>query len=249
MADPDVLEGAAAIGVAVAQNFLNTRGKVILTEIDPPGGDEAEVFEAHMVGPPIVSAGYGGWSRVARPKRKALTEWVGRDSISVTFDFLVDFFVENDGVKCEKMCGTLDRMAGSASDNEAPPLLSVESIPAPLMVHGGHRNADWKWFIDNLIWNKEGTIVNRAGNRVRAYGTIIITQFVEDKRLSAIERGKRKAKGGKRKTYTVKRGDTLSKIAARKDVYGDASKWKKIAEANNIRDPKNISAGQVLKIP
>src|SRR5688572_12426273 len=51
------------------------------------------------------------------------------------------------------------------------------------------------------------------------------------------------------KTYTVKAGDTLSKIA--KDTYGDASQWKKIQEANAdlIRDPDKIQAGWTLKLP
>ncbi|MDX2167797.1 MAG: LysM peptidoglycan-binding domain-containing protein [Deltaproteobacteria bacterium] len=51
------------------------------------------------------------------------------------------------------------------------------------------------------------------------------------------------------RTYTVVRGDTLSKIA--KQHYGDANRWKKIFEANTdiLKDPDRIFPGQVLKIP
>ncbi|MBP2646676.1 MAG: peptidoglycan-binding protein [Gemmatimonadetes bacterium] len=51
------------------------------------------------------------------------------------------------------------------------------------------------------------------------------------------------------RTYEVKKGDSLSKIA--KHVYGDASKWRKIFEANGdkIKDPDKIYPGQVLTIP
>ena len=51
------------------------------------------------------------------------------------------------------------------------------------------------------------------------------------------------------RTYTVVKGDTLSKIA--KQHYGDANKWRKIFEANRdvIKDPDRISPGQVFKIP
>ena len=51
------------------------------------------------------------------------------------------------------------------------------------------------------------------------------------------------------KTYTVKSGDSLSKIA--KQFYGDAKQWKKIFEANSdsIKNPDLIHPGQVLKIP
>ena len=51
------------------------------------------------------------------------------------------------------------------------------------------------------------------------------------------------------KTYTVKAGDTLSKIA--KQHYGNANSYMKIFEANKglLKDPDKIQVGQVLNIP
>jgi nucleoid-associated protein YgaU len=51
------------------------------------------------------------------------------------------------------------------------------------------------------------------------------------------------------KTYTVKSGDTLSKIA--KEFLGNANSYMKIFEANKdqLTDPNKINVGQVLKIP
>ena len=50
-------------------------------------------------------------------------------------------------------------------------------------------------------------------------------------------------------TYTVKSGDTLSKIA--KEKLGNANAYMKIFEANKdqLSDPDKIKPGQVLKIP
>ena len=50
-------------------------------------------------------------------------------------------------------------------------------------------------------------------------------------------------------TYTVKAGDTLSKIA--KEHLGDANAYNAIFEANRdqLSDPDKIKPGQVLKIP
>ncbi|HEY3172881.1 MAG TPA: LysM peptidoglycan-binding domain-containing protein [Thermoanaerobaculia bacterium] len=50
-------------------------------------------------------------------------------------------------------------------------------------------------------------------------------------------------------SYTVVKGDSLSKIA--QHVYGKASLWKKIYEANrdHIKDPDLIYPGQVLRLP
>ena len=51
------------------------------------------------------------------------------------------------------------------------------------------------------------------------------------------------------KSYTVQKGDTLSKIA--KNFYGEANEYKKIFEANKdqLKDPDKIQPGQELKIP
>jgi len=51
------------------------------------------------------------------------------------------------------------------------------------------------------------------------------------------------------KTYTVKAGDTLSKIS--REFLGDANDYMRIFEANKdqLKDPDKIQPGQVLKIP
>jgi nucleoid-associated protein YgaU len=72
-----------------------------------------------------------------------------------------------------------------------------------------------------------------------------------------MEEGLRKELGELRKaekadesrSYVVQPGDTLSEIA--KEVYGDASRWKEIFEANKdqIKEPSLIQAGWELRIP
>jgi nucleoid-associated protein YgaU len=54
---------------------------------------------------------------------------------------------------------------------------------------------------------------------------------------------------GQSTTYTVKAGDTLSKIA--KEHLGDANSYMEIFNANRdqLSDPDKIKPGQVLKIP
>jgi LysM repeat protein len=51
------------------------------------------------------------------------------------------------------------------------------------------------------------------------------------------------------RTYTVKKGDTLSEIA--QQVYGKAADYHKIFEANRdqLSDPDRIQPGQVLRLP
>ncbi len=49
--------------------------------------------------------------------------------------------------------------------------------------------------------------------------------------------------------YTIKKGDSLSKIA--KHYYGDAMKYKELFELNKdvLKDPNTIFPGQEIKIP
>ena len=51
------------------------------------------------------------------------------------------------------------------------------------------------------------------------------------------------------RTYTVVKGDSLSRIALHQ--YGDAKKWRTIYEANRdfIKDPDLIYPGQSFRIP
>jgi nucleoid-associated protein YgaU len=53
--------------------------------------------------------------------------------------------------------------------------------------------------------------------------------------------------GGAEQPYTIKSGDSLSKVS--KLFYGNANKYQQIAEANGISDPNLIRAGQQINVP
>lgn len=55
--------------------------------------------------------------------------------------------------------------------------------------------------------------------------------------------------GQQNRTYTVRAGDTLSKIS--REFYGDANQYMKIFEANRdrLKDPDKIRPGQEIIIP
>lgn len=90
----------------------------------------------------------------------------------------------------------------------------------------------------------------------RANVTLTLTEAVLEPgpRAAKKTKGKKHTGGanagssaGKPRMYTVRSGDTLSRIAAK--FYGDANLWHRIARANKIRRPDRIRVGQRLRIP
>ena len=67
--------------------------------------------------------------------------------------------------------------------------------------------------------------------------------------FSDVKSGSSSTAPSSEKTYEVKSGDTLSKIA--KQEYGNANEWRRIFDANKdiLKDPDKIYPGQQLKIP
>jgi LysM repeat protein len=96
-------------------------------------------------------------------------------------------------------------------------------------------------------------VKNEIWNRIKAvdpgYSDLVADISIDPSlpQPAAAPQGGGSAGGGR--TYTVKPGDTLSKIA--KEVYGNASDYNKIFQANRdkLNDPDKIFPGQELVIP
>ena len=219
---------------------------------------ESPIAVTGILGAPVTpTGGYGGWERIARPRRKALTEWQGNEGLSFDLTFVFDAIRDDYGAGVEPTCASLDLLGGIGEGE--PALCRIHSDPAGLIPYGFGRNPDKLWFVESINWDGDETVYNNVGNRVQVTGSIVLTEYIKDERLeeqSSVARRKAKKKptkkgkgkkGAKNKTYIVKRGDSLTSIAARK--LGSASRWREIGKLNGIRDPKNIKVGQRLKLP
>ena len=105
--------------------------------------------------------------------------------------------------------------------------LKVKDIGGMTAVYGSVASAQDKQKAEQAIEAKVGKISNHIEVQVGSTGST-------------------GSLGGR--SYVVKSGDSLSKIA--KEVYGDASQWKKIhaANADLIKDPDKIQAGWKLTL-
>ncbi|MEO5510532.1 MAG: LysM peptidoglycan-binding domain-containing protein [Longimicrobiales bacterium] len=88
-------------------------------------------------------------------------------------------------------------------------------------------------------------------NRVlaAARGVSGVTSITDSMKIGGAPAASSGSTPGGSRSYTVKSGDTLSKIA--KAHYGDASEYNKIFDANRniLSDADEIQPGQVLVIP
>ena len=114
------------------------------------------------------------------------------------------------------------RMQGSADERDGK-----------LYFHGTVQTQDEA----NQIWNAIKTIPDWRDD------------VVADIKASGAAPDASAASGGRPASYTVKPGDTLSKIA--KHVLGDGNAYMEIFNLNRdqLSDPDRIQPGQVLKIP
>lgn len=196
--------------------------------------------------PANIPSGYGGWTIVQRMRKIGLSVWQGKDPLRFAVPVLFDGYV--DGESQEILISRLSRMALPPQSGGEPPVVSVQgaALPSPGPV---------QWVIENLAWGTNviwGQAANGVSVRLRQDCVVNLMQYVADDRtalkpLQPSQAQIGKSKVGWPKSYRVRKGDTLNKIASR--YYGNSGLWKKIATANKIRDPKSLKVGQKLRIP
>jgi hypothetical protein len=185
-------------------------------------------------GAPKPTDGIGGWQVVARPRRTALTQWMGRNPYAM--DVPVVFDGINAGVSIEGDIAKLFQM-GVGSDFDPPPTVHVDGgLPikgATWVING----IDWG---DDVIWQQDGA---SKPYRARQDAVVHLLQYKPEARVKIL------ATKSLPNVYTVHSAkETMRTIA--KVMYGDGSQWTKIKSANpNVRDPNHLKVGTKLRIP
>jgi nucleoid-associated protein YgaU len=96
--------------------------------------------------------------------------------------------------------------------------------------------------IKNKVWDQVKLIDS-------GYSDLILDISVSQQAPATMSAGASVSGGENQRRYTVKSGDTLSKISSQ--FYGNANQYMKIFEANRniLQDPNKINPGQELVIP
>lgn len=189
------------------------------------------------------------------PKRAAVTVWRGRGVMAMAVPIVLQV-LDGAGNQTEGPVQpdrqVLTNMWRPDDPEDEPPVVKVQCIGDAIP----YQQLDW--IISNLEWGD--TNADADMNRITQAFTLTLTEYRPDERIqnqakisAALKRqqaAKKKAKTKSRgdKFYIVKKGDTLTSIAQRKNIDGG---WRAIGDIQKpkITDPKAVKVGQKLRLP
>ena len=221
--------------------------QVILTPINPAGPPMTfALWGDAKYGP--ASSGGGGWQIVDRPRLVGATQWYDRAPKMLEMPLTLDsrLLYGNDTTSVEGLCLIVDEWNDKVPGGQQPPVFTV-SGPVPGIQH--------QWVM-NKVEFAAAIRDPSAGYRVHQEMTMTLYEYnsplytvmgsptpaaLANAWLSVAESAQSYY------LYTVSTGDTLPGIAAK--LLNNWNRWTDIATLNNIRDPRSILPGQVLKIP
>lgn len=183
-----------------------------------------------------VTGGLGGWTEIARPDGRPITEWVGAEALKVDVPIMLDGWprdsIERDKNRIFKL--------GRKRDGE--------QAPSPFKVTGPIFFSGMRFVLNGTPEFGEIIRDNSKGRLLRLPATLHLMEYVRGDQIRIKKPG---GGGSENRTYTVKKGDTIRSIAkAVADGANVSVIAKEIAIANKIRDVrKPLKAGDTLRLP
>ncbi|MEO6205215.1 MAG: LysM domain-containing protein [Mycobacteriales bacterium] len=220
-------------------------GVFVFRQVSPPGASLTLRLDPTQI---TQGGGVGGWVEVPHPKRPASTEYDGQPLRTLEVPLMFDGW--RTGADVEEPLRILDVWGRIPPGRREPAVLQVEYGTLTSL----------RWVVQDLAWGPE--LRNSKGRRVRAEVTVSLlehrdavialtpVQAVKAPATSAATPGRPSsgaAVAPSGKTYTVRSGDTLSRIA--QSQLGAAAKWPALARLNGLRDPDRLTVGQRLRLP
>ncbi len=161
----------------------------------------------------------------------------GGASRTLTLELFYDVTEPIDGTRIDdvrKETNKVVTLARKDRDLGSPPVVAVEWGAAPLT------GSDFPFVGVVSQLTQTFTLFKANGTPVRATLNVTFTEFaypeIDQRKLDP-----------EFTTRVVKRGDTLSSIAA--ELYGDPALWRVVAQANRLDDPRTLEIGRRLAIP
>jgi hypothetical protein len=120
-------------------------------------------------------------------------------------------------------------------------LVNADEHRPPLLLFSWGK-LKFKCVLEDLV--QRFTMFMNDGTPIRA---ILKVLFKEYSTAASQIKEKPRHSADHTKRIVLREGETLASLSARE--YADPTKWREIAEANNIEDPMNLKPGVILKLP
>lgn len=159
-----------------------------------------------------------------------VTQFVSGDAETLSMELFFDTSEERTAVTTET--DKLDRLLTIDDSIGAPPYCTF--------VWG--EGIEFQAVLESA--DKQFTLFRSDGTPLRARVDVTFKQYQPPSSDGSGGAGEGSGNASQR---TVTEGDTLWEIA--KEEYGDPTAWKRIAEANDIEDPRTLQPGRTLTIP
>jgi hypothetical protein len=179
------------------------------------------------------------WQEFPANRHKAELQYTGGDRKRLSMELFYDTYEQKEDVRL--YTGKLSRLLAVTTDDK-----NNGKRPPTLELSWGKANKDlgfpFKCVLESL--KQQFTLFDADGTPVRAKCSVAFKEY----ELPKDEQQRENPRGSyPDQTYTVREGDTLASIAAA--LWKDPMKWRKLASANNIRNPRILTAGQSLLVP
>jgi hypothetical protein len=160
---------------------------------------------------------------------------------SLSLSLLFDTYEHKDSQDVRELTKQVAKLAEVAEGKDRPPVCTITWGPDAVQPYAG---LPFTGVVESLT--QKFTMFLDDGTPVRA---TLDVQFkgVEDPERQLKRTPRRRSSPLQAKTHTVRQGDSLWNIAAAE--YGDPAKWRPIAKANKIVNPRQLEPGEELIIP
>jgi hypothetical protein len=166
-------------------------------------------------------------------------DFTGGGSRILTMEIFFDVY-ENQGADVRDYVNVLWNLTMISDTNQNPS--TKRSRPPLCLLQWG---PNWTFQAALTSLNCTYTLFREDGTPVRAKANVTLQEAEDDTDQPATNPTSYGEMG--RKSRLVRPHDSLALIAY--EEYGSATLWRRIAEDNNIDDPLDLRAGQILSVP
>lgn len=179
------------------------------------------------------------WQDQQGNRRRPELQYTGGERKRLSMELFYDTYEAKEDVRL--YTGKLQQLLVVTTDNgnngKRPPVVELSWGQAQSNV-----GFPFKCVLESL--KQQFTLFNSDGMPVRAKVSVSFKEYElpKDEQQREPRRSSYPAQ-----TYTVREGDTLSGIASA--VWNDPSKWRRLADVNDISNPRVLEPGQPLIVP